>query len=83
MTLERIRRFFGVCTLLNYAVLLVWSAAYLFGHDAFYRIHSSLFPISREAFDIANYAGIGLYKLGVLLFFLFPYIALRFFDSKD
>ncbi len=33
-------------------------------------------PLSREQFDLINYAGITLYKMGILLFNIVPLISL-------
>jgi hypothetical protein len=61
---------------INYAVLLLWVGVFLFAHESMYRLHTRWFSISREAFDMLNYGGIGLYKLGNILFFLVPALAL-------
>ena len=39
-------------------------------------MHSRWFPISREAFNLAIYSFIGLYKMFILGFNLVPYVAL-------
>ena len=61
---------------INYAVLLLWAGLFLFAHAWMYRLHTRWFALSREAFDMLNYGGIGLYKLGNILFFLVPALAL-------
>jgi hypothetical protein len=66
------------CTLINYAILLFWFGAFVFAHDWLYRMHSRWFKISVETFDTVNYAGISIYKIGILLFNLVPLIALHF-----
>ena len=60
---------------INYSILLLWVGMYLFAHEWMYRLHARWFAISREAFDMLNYGGIGLYKLGNILFFLVPALA--------
>ena len=64
------------CLLLNYAVLLLWFAVFCFAHDWLYRLHSQWFRLSPETFDALHYAGMALYKIGVLLFVLVPLLAL-------
>ena len=41
-----------------------------------YRLHARWFKLSVEAFDTMHYAGLSLYKIGVILFNLVPLIAL-------
>jgi hypothetical protein len=61
---------------LNYAVLLLWAGMFVFAHAWMYRLHTRWFALSPAAFDLLNYGGIGLYKLGTILFFLVPALAL-------
>lgn len=64
------------CAGLNYAVLLAWYAAFLFAHDGLYRLHSRWFTLSPATFDAIHYASMAMYKLGILLLFLVPWVAL-------
>ena len=64
------------CAAINYAILLAWFAAFVFAHDWLYRMHTRWFGLSREAFDALNYAGVAIYKIGIMLFFLVPALAL-------
>lgn len=64
-------------TLINYAILIVWFAAFVFGHDAMYRLHSRWFKMSVETFDAMHYGGMAVYKVGIMLLNLVPLIALH------
>ena len=64
------------CAGINYAILLAWFGAFVFAHEAVYRLHSRWFALSRERFDALNYGGVAVYKIGNMLFFLVPAIAL-------
>lgn len=66
------------CTLINYALLMVWVAIVVFAHDPSYRLVSRLFRVPSASFDLVNYAGIAAYKLAILMFNLVPLIALHF-----
>jgi hypothetical protein len=77
MTIAIARRTLLWCTVINYGVLLVWFLVFLLAHDWMYGFHGQWFHLSREQFDIIHYAGMALYKIGILLFNLVPYIALR------
>ncbi len=64
------------CSIINYAILIVWFLAFAFARDFLYRLHGKWFRLSKEHFDALHYAGIALYKIGILLFNLVPLIAL-------
>ncbi|UCE98941.1 MAG: hypothetical protein JSV82_07085 [Planctomycetota bacterium] len=76
MDIQTLTTFFMWCTILNVALLLFSSLMCICAGDWAYRIHSKLFSISRETFNIAIYSFIGLYKILVIVFILIPYIAL-------
>jgi hypothetical protein len=76
MSIETARSFFLWCSVINYAVLLLWVALALFGRDGVLRLWSRGFRISPEQFDMINIGGITLYKTGIILFNLVPCIAL-------
>lgn len=77
MTLAMVRKTLLWCAIINYGVLLVWFLVFLLAHDWLYGWHSQWFLLSREQFDAVHYAGMALYKIGILLFNLVPYVALR------
>ncbi len=80
MAVAELSRFL-LCSLgIAYAVLMVWFVVFSFAHDAVHRLHSRWFRLSVEAFDIANYAGMAIYKIGVLLLFAVPWLALQCLD---
>ena len=77
MELEAIRAFFAWCSVINIALLLWWAFFLLFAHDWTYRMHSKWFNISAERFDAIHYGAMAAFKLGVFVFNLVPYFALR------
>jgi len=76
MTVCEIKNILLWCVGLNYAVLFIWFGAFVFAHDRMYKMHLRWFSLSVEAFDAIHYAGLAVYKIGILLFFLVPLIAL-------
>jgi hypothetical protein len=76
MTLELTRSFLLWFTVLNYGILLVWFLAFAYAHDAMLRLHGRWFRLSRDQFDALHYAGMSIYKIGILLLGLVPFIAL-------
>ena len=81
MKTRKIRRFLGICTLLNYAILIIWFAVFTLSYDWVYRVHTSWFPMSKENYDVANYLAMAVYKILVLVLNLIPYIALSIMGS--
>ena len=75
VNIELTRNFLLWCTVINYAVLLVWFLVFAFAHDWIQRIHGTWFHLSGDRFDAIHYAGIAIYKIGILLFNLVPLIA--------
>jgi len=76
VTLETIRAFLGWCTLLNYGMLVIWFLVFLFARNWMRKLHTRWFRLPAAHFDAMHYAGMGLYKLGIFLFNLVPYVAL-------
>jgi hypothetical protein len=76
MSIDVVRNAFLWSTVINYLVLVVWFLLYVLPHHWLYRLWARWFHLTAEQFDAINFAGIALYKLGILLFNLVPYVAL-------
>lgn len=76
MTLETLRGFFLWCAIINYCVLLLWVVLFFFARS-WRQLQRRWFKISDETFAALHFGGMGLFKLGIVLFNLVPYIALR------
>jgi hypothetical protein len=77
MTMELVRDVLAWCAVINLGLLLWWFLFLTVAHDWTYRFHGKWFKISRETFDAIHYGGMAAFKLGILLFNLVPYLALR------
>jgi len=77
MSIGLARDFLLWCAIVNYAVLLWWFLGFVLAHDWMHRLHGRWFRVSPEHFDAIHYAGMALYKIGILLFNLVPFVALR------
>ena len=64
------------CLILNYGILILWFLVFRFTHEWLFQLHSRWFHFSEERFDAAHYMGMAVYKVGILLFNLAPYLAL-------
>ena len=76
MSVEATRTFLLWCTVINYGVLLVWFVVFVFAHDGLRRLHGRWFRLSDQQFDALHYAGMSIYKIGLLLFNLVPLLVL-------
>lgn len=76
MTIEIVRGFFLWCSIINYAILLLWSLPVMFWRDGLHRLWGRWFRLSPEQFDVVNVGGITIYKIGILIFNIVPCVAL-------
>ena len=76
MSVEMLRAFFGWCTLVNVGVLVFWVVFLLLGRNWVYRMHGRMFGLEPATLGAIHYGAIALYKLGVILFNVVPYVAL-------
>lgn len=76
MTVAELKAFLIWSTVVNYGVLLLWFGAFSLAHDWVYRMHSRWFRLSVEQFDVLNYAGVAVYKIGIILLNVAPLVAL-------
>ena len=77
MDINTARKFFFWCTIINFAMLMFTFVMLILFADSVYPIHSRMFDISKEAFDIIIYCFIGLYKILWIFFNLVPWLALK------
>ncbi|MEA3275703.1 MAG: hypothetical protein U9Q81_10530 [Pseudomonadota bacterium] len=76
MDIQTLTAFFMWCTIINGALLLLWTTMFMFAPDLVYRTQSKWFPIPRETFNAVFYAFLGLFKVFFLMFNVVPYVAL-------
>ena len=76
MDITTLQTFFMWCTILNAGLLILISLVLAAGGDFVYWMQSRFFSISREAFNVANYCWVGLYKILVIVFCAVPWLAL-------
>jgi hypothetical protein len=68
------------CFVLGYLLLLLWFVVYVLAGDL--GIARNLFGLTPHEVDMINYCGMAVVKGAVLLFFLCPYIAIRWVLRK-
>ena len=77
MSIELTRHFLLWCTVINYGVLLLWFVVFVFARNWIQRIHTRWFRLPNDQFDSLHYAGMSIYKIGILLFNRVPFVVLR------
>jgi hypothetical protein len=65
------------CWIFGFILLFLWLGAILLGSGLILRPHGDLFELSKHDLDVIAYCGLGLLKLVVLMFFFFPWSAIR------
>ena len=75
MDIYTVENFFMWCSIINGFILVLCFLIFVLMGDFVYRMHSRLFPISKEAFNIIFYSFIGLYKMLFWVFNLVPFLA--------
>ena len=76
MNIEFLKSFLLWCLIANYGVLLVWFIVFIFGRTWLFGLHTRWFKLAPASFDLVHYAGMAIYKIGILLFNLVPFVAL-------
>ncbi len=66
MTFETIRAVFAWCTVINMGLLLWWVVFFVLAHDWMYRYHCKWFKLSEERYDTIHYAGMAIFKGGLI-----------------
>ena len=59
----------------NYVTLMIWFGVFSLAHNWMYRLHSRWFSLSTETFDTIHYAGMALYKIGIIMLNIAPLVA--------
>lgn len=59
-------------------MLLFWFFWYAYDGEGMRRLHGKWFRLSEEQFTALHYGGMAVYKIGILLFNLIPWIVLTF-----
>ena len=76
MSIEFSRQVLLWSTVINYGILVVWFLVYVLAHDWLRGLHGRWFHLSDEHFDALHYAGMSIYKIGILLLNLTPFLVL-------
>jgi hypothetical protein len=75
--LNRVAGIFIRCFFFSWAFLLVWFLFYVLVGDFGYGMHAQWFELSRHDYALVNYYGMAFVKISAIIFFLFPYFAIK------
>ncbi len=76
--LYQFARVFVGCFVLAVAFLFLWFFAYVTLGDWMYALNTRWFAVSRREFMLLNYGGLAFAKISAILFFLLPYLSIKF-----
>jgi hypothetical protein len=76
MDITALTDFFMWCTIINGALLLLWTGSWLTMPELVFETQKQWFSMSRETFGVFFYGFLGFFKIMFLLFNLVPWIAL-------
>ena len=79
---DTLRKMLLRCWIFGFLFLLLWFGLYMSAGDIIHRLHGQLFGLSKHEMDLIFYCGMGLLKLCVILFFFFPWLAIRLLLRK-
>ena len=77
MNIAQLTDFLLYCMLTNYVILLIWFFAFIFAKNWMKKLHRQWFNLSDQNFDAIHYSAMAVYKIGILLLNLVPFIALK------
>ena len=78
MNLSHLSDFLLYSLVINYLILIIWFVVFVFDKDWMKLLHGQWFQLSDQQFDAIHYGGMAVYKIGILLLNLTPYIALHY-----
>ena len=65
------------CWIFGFVLLFIWLGAILLMGETIHNLHGPMFGLSNHELDVIFYCGMGLFKLFVIVFFFFPWLAIR------
>ncbi|HEX4149201.1 MAG TPA: hypothetical protein VHY20_09450 [Pirellulales bacterium] len=75
--LEAMAKILLRCFLLGLLLLLVWTACLVLAPELFHRTYGKMFELAPHDLSVIHYCALALTKICILLFFGFPYLAIR------
>ena len=83
--MENVKNVFFWCMVMGFAVMLIWLGMIVFAGESLYSFHTEIGTmrmVSIQSFMSANYIGIGMWKMCVILCFAIPWLAMKIVGNK-
>jgi hypothetical protein len=74
---ETLTVFFGWCTAINFALLIISTIMLVLMKDFVSGVHSKMFGVDKSELPATYIQYLGYYKIGIIIFNLVPYLALK------
>ena len=71
------------CWCIGFILLIIWLAATQLMYKPIYNLHGSMFGLKSHEMDLIFYCAMGIFKLGVLILFFVPWLAIRMVLMKS
>ena len=81
-SIKTLATFFGWCTIINFGFLLFGALAWMLVNQSASQLAASMMGVSEEQIKVAFFNGVTVYRAGIFLFNLVPYIALKIMDRN-
>jgi len=70
------------CWIFGFLLLLIWFGFFVLAGGVVDHLHGSMFRLSPHELSLIHYCGMAFVKLCVILFFFFPWLAIRLVVKK-
>lgn len=77
MTTETLTEFFGWASVINIALLLIFTILLIVMRGSISQLHSKLFGLDQKDLERAYFQYLGQYKIAMIVLSIVPYIALK------
>jgi hypothetical protein len=75
--LEVVAKILLRCWIIGFLLMLFSFVVFVLTGEIIHEIHGKMFGLSPHELDLIMYCGLGFFKLFVLIFYLFPWLAIR------
>ena len=76
-SIKSLAAFFGWCTIINFGLLIFASLAWMVVHEGVSQVGASMMGITAEQVNVGFFNGLMVYRAGIFLLNLVPYIAIK------
>ena len=82
-SIKTLATFLGWCTIINFGILLFSGLAWMLVNEGVSQLGASMMGLTAQEVKVAFFNGVMVYRAGIFLFNLVPYIALKIMDRAQ